>query len=162
MPTASKEMLSMLKWSFLFGIALFLLGVGYSQEQSNLRLPAVVRTDEQFNSTQPAQASYSSNTDNCGAVHTLISVPAGKRFVIEFVDYNAAPTLDYGLYLTTTVGGKKVPFQLKAIGDGLPPHWTQSLRLYADPGTSITSSYCPQPGTDFGYEIFISGYFAPI
>jgi hypothetical protein len=97
-----------------------------------------------------------------------LTVPAGKRLVIEYVGvwaYTEAGAIAYAPTLNTQVEGVSRPhtFGLENTGTSSAGNLTffhsgQATRLYADPGTTVswwTSSY---NGPLYGSQATLSGY----
>lgn len=101
----------------------------------------------------PGSATSSSATDS-------YSVPAGKRLVIEYISAQLTqyPASGYGyLYLITTAGGNQAYYKVvPPISSTVPQN--QSLRIYADPGTSVQASVTQSSGTSCGGNLILSGY----
>ena len=106
-----------------------------------------------------------------------ISVPAGKRFVIEFVSmaatYNACRPSTFKI--TTTAGSQEASFNIP-LSDSISgvlsgtTHTTyvvsQQVRLYADPETEVRASPAFVPGVPFCTPVSgiigISGYLVDV
>ncbi len=120
---------------------------------------------------QPFQAAGSALVEftDISKTFTLVTVPAGKRLVIEYAE--ASGFFEEGTkmsaIITTTVGGVTLQHQLAMIDQGVQSGSlvfvaAQPMRLYADPGTDvigIVSRGDPHPPGGGGWGIAISGYF---
>ena len=114
---------------------------------------------------QPVQTKATCASDFVGCTVDLSSVPAGKRLVIEFVSMVgklsiAAPNAR--LTVTTMVGSQQVNFACNG-GTVLQTYGpevvvSQSVRLYADPGTIVSFSGQSNSGVSHTYEFSLSGY----
>jgi len=103
---------------------------------------------------------------------TLVTVPPGKRLVIEYAEAGGffADGTKMSAVITTTVGGITIQHQLVMIEQGilsgsLTFAAAQPMRLYADPGTSvigIVSRGEDHPPGGGGWGVTISGYFVDI
>lgn len=104
---------------------------------------AAVHADEPFQTTTPQTAVPDGVLEGC---HTVMTVPAGKRFVIEYASASLSlpdTQRPHSQMLSTTVGGKRVFHFLKTEPAGNRNGWlvTSALRLYADPGTNVGFCY---------------------
>jgi hypothetical protein len=102
----------------------------------------------------------------------VATVPEGKRLVIEFISFSSeVPTGQRVVFfsLSTNIGTGNVNFTLPvntqpAAADGDPIFRTaQSLRIYADGGTTVKASFGRSASTgNAACNIYISGYLIDI
>lgn len=127
--------------------------------------PLLTTLTEPAAPTQPFQ--YLFQTVDSGP-HTSqsIVVPAHKRLVIEYISasLNEYPSgIGGGVYLETVAGGQDVTYYLTdSIQDFAKRN--QSLRIYADPGTTVTvgadsSNFVTGP---IGTDTEVSGYYVNV
>jgi hypothetical protein len=143
-----------------------------------------VRVRNVNDAIQPAQAQIAcispSVTIGCGPV-TIYTVPAGKRLVIEYASMSACmlPGQTATLTVSTEVGSTLVHHLVNvtppaagpgtgAIGCNLPAASSvtavgQQVRLYADPGTTVTVEGDRNSNTGAANFVFsISGYLVDV
>jgi hypothetical protein len=105
-----------------------------------------------------------------GKTFTFVTVPAGKRLVIEYVTVNGFFEVGSAMValITTTVGGITAQHQLVVTQQGvlagsLVFAAAQPLRLYADPGTNVLGIVSRDPITaGGGAGMTISGYYVDL
>ena len=116
--------------------------------------------------TQPFQQSFQavSNTDT--SVSQSITVPPHKRLVIEYISASLnqySPGIGGYVYLQTVAGGRKVTYYLTNGIQDINKR-NQTLRIYADPGTTVTigagSNDFSTPG--IGTDTEVSGYYVNV
>ncbi|MGH3714459.1 MAG: hypothetical protein ACRDT4_13500 [Micromonosporaceae bacterium] len=117
-----------------------------------------------------AVAANASVTTNAGP-KTILTVPAGKRLVIETVTVLAAlpdGLKPRGLLRVVTDGTNvlhTIALRPGGSGDGSVIYdSTHAIRLYADPGTDVSFEYqyFPQPGPNFAAAVSLSGYYVNV
>ena len=93
-------------------------------------------------------------------------MPAHKRLVIEYVSASLnefTPGVGGHVVLETTAGGETVVYYLTADVQDFNKR-SQTLRLYADPGTTVTveadSADFATPG--IGTDTEVSGYYVDV
>ncbi|HVF87004.1 MAG TPA: hypothetical protein VM866_05410 [Pyrinomonadaceae bacterium] len=107
-----------------------------------------------------------------GCQTTLYTVPAGKRFVIEYVSMFAEMPVGEVAFcrLDTFIEGRLVRHRLSmtapAAAFDINPGASlgQQVRLYADAGTTVTAvgSYSGTVGVDGGFTFSVSGYLVDV
>jgi hypothetical protein len=119
--------------------------------------PALVR-DVDEGALQPFQASLLPHSSSSGQGIDSVTVPAGKRLVIEY--YSAqAQDLSGGaaaMTLGTTVGGVFVSY-IVYVNANTTNQVTQTTKIYADPGT-VVQAFAFNNGGSCGGLISISGH----
>lgn len=114
--------------------------------------------------TQPFQMLLQPVSDTASSVSQNFTVPAHKRLVIEFVsaEVNQYPVGGGGSsYLETTAGGSTVVYSLANTTE-TPFRRTQVVRLYADPGTTVTVGANGYGGHGIGTDTELSGYYVDV
>jgi hypothetical protein len=94
------------------------------------------------------------------------TVPAGKVLVIDYISltYNNfdGSTWPYELTVATKVGGETVRarFPLSFTNDLKPDHFSEAVKLYADPGTTVNiqARRHDMPHLDVDLEVYIHGH----
>ena len=116
--------------------------------------------------SQPFQRLFQPQAPNGARVSQSIVVPAHKRLVIEYVSASLSqyPSGVGGfVYLETRAGGQSVTYYLTDTVQSFAKR-SQSLRLYADPGTTVTvaaaSGNFVTPGV--GADVEMSGYYVDV
>ena len=130
---------------------------------ANLPLPT---TGADNPANQPFQYDFQTDDDNQAQVSQAITVPAHKRLVIEYISselnqYN--PNVGGYVYLSTVAGGYNNYYYLTGhIKDG--GRRNQSLRLYADPGSTVTIGASSNDGVTkgIGTDTEVSGYYVNV
>ena len=127
--------------------------------------PLLTTLTEPAAPTQPFQYLFQT-VDNGPRTSQSIVVPAHKRLVIEYISasLNEYPGgIGGGVYLETVAGGQDVTYYLTdSIQDFAKRN--QSLRIYADPGTTVTvgadsSNFVTGP---IGTDTEVSGYYVNV
>jgi len=127
--------------------------------------PLLTTLTEPAAPTQPFQYLFQT-VDNGPRTSQSIVVPAHKRLVIEYISasLNEYPSsIGGGVYLETVAGGQDVTYYLTdSIQDFAKRN--QSLRIYADPGTTVTvgaysSDFTTGP---IGTDTEVSGYYVNV
>jgi len=97
---------------------------------------------------QPFQVTLSPHSSTTNNATDYFTVPAGKRLVIEY--YNAFPASDLAgatefMSLQTTAGGVTATYRVFNVTTFTAAN--QTVRIYADPGTTVTafSAISPPP-----------------
>lgn len=113
---------------------------------------------------QPFQTTLQPFSDNYSSASDSFTVPAHKRLVIEFVSalITQSPSGGAYSYLETTAGGTTVGYDLADSSES-PARRTQVVRVYADPGSTVTvgvSSY--DNSTSVGTDTKLSGYYVDV
>jgi hypothetical protein len=123
---------------------------------------------------QPFQhsAEFSTSVGVGSGFITITTVPAGKRLVIEFVSvdvFNFAGSPVHSVYITTTTAGVTTYHRFVLFGQGLDAFGNgvsaaaQQVRLYADPGTTVSGSLTRSGSVGTAEAGFhISGYFVDL
>ena len=108
--------------------------------------------------------SIASGSKNCS---TSFAVDAGKELVIETISAHAAIPIGgraFGIISTTTGGTNlssvQLPMTFQASYAGTVDEYvgTQSLRLYADPGSAVNLEGAEQPVGSATFVFDVSGY----
>lgn len=144
-----------------------LAGAGTSASPLQVASPLEIR-DLDNPARQPFQAGSSCSTTSDGCFGSFITVPAGKRLVIEYMSMLAdIPAGQVALWqVRTTVGGQHVHFLPQSapavagfIGSPGVAAVSQQVRLYADPGSVLILSFTRNgTGTQAHFDATISGY----
>ena len=127
--------------------------------------PLLTTLTEPAAPTQPFQYLFQT-TDAGPRTSRSIVVPAHKRLVIEYISasLNEYPSdVGGGVYLETVAGGQDVTYYLTdSIQDFAKRN--QSLRIYADPGTTVTvGAYSGDFTTGpIGTDTEVSGYYVNV
>ena len=108
---------------------------------------------------QPFQATLFPHSSNSNEATDTVSVPAGKRLVIEY--YSSQPQ-DLsggaaGMVLTTTAGGTFVSYIVYVNAD-TTNQVNQTTRIYADPGTTVEAFAFNANATSCAGFVTISGH----
>lgn len=126
------------------------------------------------NGRQPFQASAHSVMAGAtnGDFQTIAFVPAGKRLVIENISANGRvpagqPFLNLHISTNVANGGSKAHYlvmsQQGSVGNTTWFAASQQVRLYADPGTSVTFSvFRVAAGPEGVVDVTISGYLIDV
>jgi hypothetical protein len=101
-----------------------------------------------------------------------LTVPAGKRLVIEFYSGTAAthvPCTMAAMRIETNLSGTSMQHRLLAVPVPLgepsefnPYTISQQVRLYADPGTSVQFAASTNPGCPADFQGAVSGYLIDV
>ncbi len=116
--------------------------------------------------TQPFQYLFQTENDGGPRTSQSIVVPAHKRLVIEYISASLneyAPGVGGEVYLETTAGGQDMSYYLTdAIQDFNKRN--QTLRIYADPGTTVTvGAYSNDfSSAGIGTDTEVSGYYVNV
>lgn len=134
--------------------------------------PALVK-DVDSPAGQPFAASATPGFSGLTATETLLTVPAGKRAVVEH--FSCINFLDVGnnfvrMELRYTLGGveRRQQFVHERVGTSLISgidvwSFSQPVRLYADAGTAIQVSAIRRSGTGSGgIECHVSGHYVNV
>jgi hypothetical protein len=109
---------------------------------------------------------------NSGNSETLLTVPAGKRFILETVSARAelaAVDTPNRVEIITQLGGKPVLHEILLSRQGLNLNGqpvfvgTHSIRAYSDPGTEVKFQFSRSDTTNnASADVTISGYFVDL
>jgi hypothetical protein len=127
-------------------------------------LPLLVRLE----GPTPFQATASCTTTQLSCSTPLYVVPANKRAVIEYFSISTDIRREGGLVdaeirplLETTLSGQTVQFAIQpllVLGNNSIPNLTgQVVRLYADPGTTVTARHYSDYVVSYTVSFSISG-----
>jgi hypothetical protein len=114
--------------------------------------------------TQPFQMDLQPLSSTSSRASQNFTVPAHKRLVIEFVsaEVNEYPSGSGAYtYLETTAGGQDVTYYLANTYES-SARKTQVVRIYADPGTTVTVGANSYGGNGVGTDTEISGYYVNV
>ena len=116
--------------------------------------------------TQPFQQLFQAASDTDTSVSQSITVPLHKRLVIEYISASLnqyPPGIGGFVYLETVAGGRDVTYYLT---DGIQDFnkRNQTLRIYADPGTTVTIGALSSDFTtpSIGTDTEVSGYYVNV
>jgi hypothetical protein len=147
-----------------------LTGNGTQASPLGVALPLEVR-DPDNPARQPVQASISCTISNRFCTSDILTVPAGKRLVIEYasVQMQVNDPGRVGFFeLTTRVNGTNVIHQLTmsqpsvgTLGDA-EATVGQQVRIYADPGTIVSGAGRLDANSTGSFRFRISGHYVDI
>lgn len=158
-------------WSSLFvlaGVVILFGGMLLMEGRRATAANTSAMLDVDNPARQPFQVLCSAAIDGFGHANcTLTTVPAGKRLVIEMVEANlhfgGTGVQNLQVFVGTTVGGASINHGVlptlagSVFGDNYVV--SQQVRLYADPGTTVSAFTDSNTVTAIPVSFFaISGY----
>ena len=125
-----------------------------------------VHPTDQAAPTEPFQHTFQPTSDTDNRISETITVPAHKRLVIEYVSASLneyPPGVGGYVYLATTSGGETVYYYVTDSVQDFNKR-NQTVRIYADPGTTVTVGAVSGDNTTpgIGTDTEVSGYYVDV